>query len=322
MSFVDELKIYMKAGDGGNGVVRWLREKGRAMGGPAGGDGGKGGDVYVTGIRDVNILAKYSHNPEFLAERGQDGMSKSMEGKNGEDIEVKLPLGSILKNLETGKEIEILNTEEKILVLKGGRGGYGNEHFKSSTNINPFESTKGKVGEDGHFFVELRLIADAGFIGLPSSGKSSLLNALTNAKSKVGAYDFTTLEPHLGDFYGFILADIPGLIEGASVGKGLGHKFLRHISRTKFLFHLISMESDTPKKDYETIRNELQKYSPLLTSKDEVIILSKTDMADSKKIEKVKKEFIKLGKKVLEVTILDDNSIKNLSDNIVKILKS
>jgi len=321
MAFVDELKLYMKAGNGGDGVVRWLHEKGREFGGPSGGDGGNGGDVYLVGSRNFSILSKYSHHPEFIAERGEDGGNKNMEGKRGKDLEVVIPVGSILKNLESGKEIEILNTDEKVLILKGGRGGLGNEHFKSSTNINPFESTKGKKGEEGNFFLELRLIADLGFIGLPSAGKSSLLNALTNAKSKVAEYHFTTLEPHLGKFYGHILADIPGLIEGASKGKGLGYKFLRHITRVKVLFHLISMESEFPMEDYKTIRAELENYDKALIKKEEIVVLSKIDMASKERVKEVREEFEKLGKSVLEITILDDASIKAMSQEIDKLLK-
>ena len=321
MAFVDELKLYMKAGDGGKGVIRWRHEKNREFGGPSGGDGGKGGDVYFVGFKDFNILSKYSHKPEFIAENGEEGGSNSKEGRNGEDLEVRIPIGSILKNLETKEEIEILKEGEKILILKGGKGGLGNEHFKNSRNINPFESTAGKEGEEGDFFLELRLIADAGFIGLPSAGKSSLLNTLTNAESKVAEYHFTTLEPHLGDFYGHILADIPGLIEGASEGKGLGHKFLRHITRVKVLFHVISMESENPVGDYKTIRKELENYNKTLVEKEEVIILSKTDIASENEVKKVEGEFEKIGKKVLTVTILDDDSIKKLSDSVSKILK-
>jgi GTPase len=321
MAFVDELKLHMKSGKGGDGVVRWLHEKNREFGGPSGGNGSKGGNVYIVGVRDIGILAKYSHNPEFIAENGGDGEKNSREGKNGEDLKVKIPLGSIFKNLETNEEIEVLEEGKEILILKGGKGGLGNEHFKSSTNINPFEFTKGKEGKSGDYFVELRLIADAGLIGLPSAGKSSLLNELTNAKSKVGEYHFTTLEPNLGNFYGFILADIPGLIEGASEGKGLGHKFLRHISRTKLLFHLISMESENLMDDYETIRRELEKFDSELIDKKEIIILSKIDLVEEAKIEDLKKEFKKLGKDTLSVTILDDASVKNLSEAITKLLR-
>jgi GTP-binding protein len=318
MAFIDELKIYMKAGNGGNGVVRWLRAKNNPKGGPAGGNGGKGANVYAIGVRDISLLSKYTHNPEFLAENGEDGQKNSLEGKNGEDLIVEFPIGSVLT--APGEEYEILEEGQKILLLEGGKGGLGNEHFKSSTNVSPTEFTYGKKVEGKEFFVELKLVVDAGFIGLPSSGKSSLLNALTNAKAKVGEYHFTTLEPNLGNLYGFTLADIPGLIEGASEGKGLGHKFLRHIQRTKMIFHLISMEGNNPLENYEVIRKELENYDKELSKKKEIIILSKTDLVSKEEIERVKKEFEKSDKKVLISSILDDNLIKSLSEEIVKLL--
>lgn len=223
MAFVDEMRIHMRAGNGGRGIVSWLHEKGKEYGGPAGGDGGNGGNVYVKAVRDIGILAKYRHEKEFSAEKGENGKSKSMHGRNGDDCEILLPVGSVVTNLSTKKTVELLVEGERVLLLNGGRGGYGNEHFKGSKNIRPYEWTPGKPGEEADFFIELRLVADAGLIGLPNAGKSSLLNELTNATAKIGNYQFTTLEPNLGDFYGYILADIPGLIEGASEGKGLGH---------------------------------------------------------------------------------------------------
>jgi len=239
---VDELKIYAKAGKGGDGVVRWRSERGKPKMGPAGGNGGKGGNVYIRAVRDINILSSYKNKKEFIAENGGDGMKNSMEGKDGEDLIIDLPIGSTITDLKDEKKITLLEENEQILILKGGHGGLGNERFKSSTNTTPQEFTAGKSGHESEFFIELELIADVGFIGLPSSGKSSLLNELTNTKAKVGAYPFTTLEPNLGELYSYILADIPGLIEGASEGKGLGHKFLRHIKRTKALDHCVSLE--------------------------------------------------------------------------------
>jgi GTPase len=222
MAFVDELKIYAVAGHGGHGVVRWLHEKGKEFSGPSGGNGGKGGDVYIKGVRDIGRLAALVHKKEFKAGRADDGQRNSRQGKNGEDLIIELPIGSIIKNLSTEKTYRLDKEGETIKVLEGGRGGLGNEHFKASTNTSPKESTPGKEGESAHFHIELELVADAGFAGLPNAGKSSLLNALTNAKSKVAAYQFTTLEPALGEMEGFILADIPGLIEGASEVKVWG----------------------------------------------------------------------------------------------------
>ena len=206
-------------------------------------------------------------------------------------------------------------------MLQGGKGGFGNEHFKASTNVTPMQQTDGKGGQEADFHIELQLMVDAGFAGFPNAGKSSLLNALTNARSKVASYQFTTLEPNLGDFYGFILADIPGLIEGASEGKGLGHKFLRHIARTKLIFHCISLENEDVVAAYKTIRKELEAYSPELAKKDELIILTKTDVTTPEALAKAVKQMKKFKKEVFSVTIADDASVKALADNLVAILR-
>ena len=227
MAFIDEIKIHAEAGNGGDGVVRWRQEKFVPKGGPAGGDGGRGGDFYVLAVRDLNILSKYKAKKEFEAGRGEDGGNKSLHGANGTDFFLELPVGTTITNLETSEQWQLLTAGQKELLLKGGYGGFGNEHFKKSTNTTPMESNRGQEGEKGNFQIELELFADIGLVGLPSAGKSSLLNAMTNAEVKVGDYAFTTLDPNLGDFYGYIIADLPGLIEGASEGKGLGVKFLK-----------------------------------------------------------------------------------------------
>jgi len=321
MAFIDELKINIKAGKGGDGVVRWLHEKGKEFLGPAGGNGGKGGDVYARAIRDIGVLNTYKNLKEIAAESGADGGKKSMHGKNGQDLYIDFPVGSIITNLQTDGKVFLDKDGDIKLLAKGGRGGVGNEFFKSATNQRPEQFSLGKPGEEFDFYIEVELVADAGLIGLPNAGKSSLINELTNAKSKVGAYQFTTLEPSLGDMYGFILADLPGLIEGASEGKGLGHKFLRHIKRTKMLFHCISLESTKLVTDYKTIRKELKAYSEELAQKPEVIILTKTDVLNKKEVEAAKKKLSKLSKNILTVSILDDKSIKELKDTLVKILR-
>ncbi|OGI67256.1 hypothetical protein A3A05_02650 [Candidatus Nomurabacteria bacterium RIFCSPLOWO2_01_FULL_41_12] len=324
MAFIDEIKIYAKAGRGGDGVVRWRQEKFVPKGGPAGGDGGRGGDFYVKAVRDVHILSKYKAKKSFIAGRGEDGGNKSLHGKNGEDFILQLPVGSIVTNLETDEQWQLTTEGEKILLLKGGYGGFGNEHFKSSVNTTPKESRPGQEGEKGNFQIELELFADVGLIGLPNAGKTSLLNTLTNAEARVGDYAFTTLDPNLGDFYGYIIADIPGLIEGASEGKGLGVKFLRHIKRTKMLAHLISFENKNMMKSYKEIRKELTKYGNGLDEKNEIVILTKSDEVQNKK-EIVKKvsEFKKLkrGKQVFVLSLFDDKMVKKFNDELVKILK-
>lgn len=335
MAFIDEITIYAEAGRGGNGVVRWRQEKFIPKGGPAGGDAGRGGNFYVQAVRDIHILSKYKAKKSFIASRGEDGGNKSLHGKNGEDFVLELPIGSIITSTDTEESWQLLKEGEKILLLKGGYGGFGNEHFKSSTNTTPRESREGQEGERGNFKIELQLFADIGLIGLPNAGKSSLLNALTNADAKVGDYAFTTLDPNLGDFYGYTIADIPGIIEGASEGKGLGVKFLRHIKRTKMLAHLISFEnlfksSTGMMKAYKEIRKELAKYDKKLglgenglSSKEEIIILTKSDTVDDTKIiSKKTKEFQKITKNVFTISLFDDKMVKDFTKELSKILKA
>src|SRR3989344_5679920 len=313
MAFIDEISLHLKAGQGGAGVVRWLHEKFKEFGGPSGGNGGKGGDVYIVAVRNAALLARYRAEKNFEARRGDDGGSYGKHGAGGDDLTIELPIGSIVTNKNTYRSYELLEEGEKIKVLDGGAGGKGNRHFKRSTNTRPKERTLGKIGDEADFYIELQLIADAGLIGLPNAGKTSLLNALTNTKSKVADYPFTKLEPNLGDFFGYILADIPGLIEGASEGKGIGHKFLRHIKRTKILVHCISLEDEDVLTQYKTIRGELEAYDKDLLKKDEIIVLTKTDLVDKDVLKKAEKSLAKTKKKIFKISILDDKSIKNFS---------
>lgn len=323
MAFVDELKILARAGRGGDGVVRWLHEKGKEYSGPSGGNGGDGGDVYIRGVRDMNLLARYRGEKKFQAEDGSPGGRQTQAGPRGEDMIIDLPVGSLVKNTETGEEYELLEEGQQMMILKGGRGGAGNAVFKSSVNRSPEESLPGGMGEEAEIHIELRLIADAGLIGLPNAGKTSLLNALTGAGGKVGAYAFTTLDPNLGMLYGAVLADIPGLIEGAAEGKGLGFKFLRHIARTRLLVHCVSLESESPMHDYHTVRDEITQFEHgILAKKPEMILLTKTDTRTPEEIHAIVKVFKEQGSEVHTVTVLDDESVKQLGDAIAQKLKT
>ncbi len=320
--FIDEIQFFAKAGRGGDGVVRWRREKFIDKGGPNGGDGGRGGSVFAVAVADIHLLAKYKHKKSFEAERGFDGAGGSRHGKDGKDLIIELPVGSVITNIESGASVSLEEPGQKELLLKGGHGGFGNEQFKTSINTTPTKATKGTIGEQGNFKIELELFADIGLVGLPNAGKSSLLNSITNAQAKIGSYQFTTLDPNLGDFYGHIIADIPGLIEGASEGKGLGIKFLKHIKRTKTLAHLVSFENGKDMmKVYKQIRKELGSYDKSLLEKDEIIVLTKSDIVDQKAIDKSIKDFEKLGNPVLTLSLYDDKSIKEFSKKLAKLLK-
>ncbi len=322
MAFVDEVTIRAAAGKGGDGVVRWLRYKGNARGGPGGGDGGRGGDVVLEGMRDLAALSRFRFEKEFDAEPGGAGESELCHGKNGVALVLRAPVGTVAHVVLTnGREVEheIIEEEQRVTILKGGTGGMGNARFKSSTHQNPFEQTNGKPGEAGTIHLTLKLIADAGLVGLPSAGKSSLLNALTRAKAKVGAYPFTTLEPNLGDFYGHILADIPGLIEGASGGKGLGTRFLKHIERTGILLHLVSAEQDDVLAAYREVRKEIEAFGHDLSEKPEIIILSKVDLVSPEEQERrIAILMRETGREVLSVSIENPELVKKFSDELTK----
>jgi len=320
MAFIDEITVTAKAGRGGDGVVRWLHLKGKEFGGPSGGDGGNGGNVVLRATHDLNVLYRYRGAPQFKAESGEHGSGKEMYGKNGKSVYIDVPIGSKITIQETGDEFELLEADEEIVVLKGGQGGRGNVHFKSSTNQHPDQATEGKPGEEGTLHIEIQLIADVGIIGVPNAGKSSLLNILTSARSKVGAYPFTTLEPSLGVFHTYILADIPGLIEGASEGKGLGYKFLRHIRRTKVILHCISAEEENPSRIYEKVKNELVKYDKALGEKPEIIFLTKKDMVSDEEFLEKQKE-LEAFAKVVPFSILDDALVKNGGDALTDFLR-
>lgn len=320
MAFVDEITLHLKAGDGGHGIVAWLHEKGKEFMGPAGGDGGKGGDVYFKVVRDIARLSAYRYGNLFSAGRGGHGEGKSRHGKDGADIEIEVPIGSVIHNEKTGRMYELLKEGERVRVLHGGRGGLGNEHFKSSRNVRPKESTPGRAGEEAGFHVELRLFADAGLIGLPNAGKSSLLNEFTRAHAKVGAYAFTTLEPNLGAFNGYILADIPGLIEGASTGRGLGVNFLKHITRTKLLLHCLSLEQEDLEKAYEIVRRELKAFSSELAEKPELVALTKADTVDEQAVRKAIRVIKRKNPRVFAVSVINGALLKKFREALLTLL--
>lgn len=316
---IDEVKIRVSAGKGGDGIAAFDRSK--YSKGPSGGKGGDGGSVWLEGVANLNALSQFRFKKDFAAQDGENGKSRRLDGARGQDLILKVPVGTAARNLDTGKDAEVVKTGEKVLLARGGKGGRGNWFFRSSANTTPKEFERGTSGEKFNFILELRLIADVGLIGLPNAGKTSFLNTLTRAGAKVAPYAFTTLEPNLGAFYDMIIADIPGLIEGASAGKGLGIKFLRHIRRTKVLIHCISSESEDLKKDYEIIRKELSKYEPELAKKPEYVLLTKIDLVDEEDVKKKIKELEKLNPNVTLFSIYDGESIEKMKKLLNKIQK-
>jgi len=307
---VDEVSITVRSGNGGDGAVAF--NKILMSLGPVGGAGGRGGDVYLEGVSDIGALRQFRSKKDFAAQDGEFGRGQFRDGANGEDLMVKVPVGTVARIKETGEENEITKEGEKILIAKGGRGGKGNFQFRSSTNTSPKEFERGSKGVKYHLSLELKLIADVGLVGLPNAGKSTFLNLFTRASSKVADYPFTTLEPHLGAYYNLVLADIPGLIEGASEGKGLGSKFLRHIERTRAIIHLVSFENEDVWGAYQTIRKELLAHSPGLAEKLEHVFLTKRDLVDEKTAEKTVKDFAKKKVVAEAVTFYDDSDIKKV----------
>jgi len=316
---IDDVKIEIKAGRGGRGAVAFNNTKMSL--GPTGADGGNGGSIYLEGTSDLGALIQFRYKKQLLAQKGQNGKSQLNDGADGEDLIFKVPIGTVVHNLTSGKDEEVISIGQRLLVAKGGRGGRGNYKFRSSTNTSPVEFQEGLPGEEAELRLELKLIADIGFVGLPNVGKSSLLNELTNAQSKVANYSFTTLDPNLGVYYELILADLPGLIEGASEGKGLGIKFLRHVERTKTIFHFISAESENPVGDYQVIRKELGAYNKDLLAKPEYVFLSKADLLTKDELESKIKELEATGKAVVPISIHDMDSLKEVEKILREVIK-
>lgn len=309
---IDDITIKISAGHGGTGCVAF--NKNLMSLGPAGGSGGEGGSVYFEAISDLGALRQFRFKKEISAPNGRDGKGHFCDGPDGKDLVIKLPVGTVIHNLDTQKDSELTKVGQKILVAKGGRGGRGNFLFRSATNTTPKQFEEGKPGEEFNLRLELKMIADFGFIGLPNVGKSSLLNELTNANAKTANYQFTTLEPNLGVYYGLILADIPGLIEGASEGKGLGHKFLKHIERTKILFHFLAADSDDIAKDYKAIRKELKQFNPELLEKPEYIVISRSDTVTPEELKKKLAKAKKISKNAIAISIHDWDSVEKIKE--------
>lgn len=325
--FIDEAEIEIKAGNGGDGAVTFRREKYVPKGGPSGGNGGKGGDVIVQAFSNLNTLLDFKYKRKYFAGDGAIGGNSLKDGKNGGDILIKVPVGTIIKDCESEKVIADLNENGKqVIIAKGGKGGKGNSNFATSTNQAPRYAEKGKKGESKKIILELKLIADVGIVGFPNAGKSTLISVISAAKPKIADYPFTTLEPNLGivyykDYQSFTVADIPGIIEGAHEGKGLGLKFLRHIERTKVLLFLIDITSENIEKDYKVLLNELKQYSPKLAERPKLLALSKFDLIEEKMAEKIlKRKFFRDNEPVILISAVKNQGIHDLLNEIWRML--
>ena len=323
MKFLDQVKIFIKAGDGGSGSASMRREKFVEYGGPDGGNGGSGGSIILKAERNLNTLIDYRYTQHFKSEKGQNGLGKNQTGRGGEDLYLKVPIGTQVFEEDNKTLIfDFKNEKEEFVVAIGGKAGLGNTNFKSSTNRAPKKFTKGAVGEEFWLWLQLKTIADIGIIGLPNAGKSSLLAAITNATPKIANYKFTTLNPNLGvasyDDKEITLADIPGLIEGAHTGTGLGIKFLKHIERCKVLLHMIDITDKSLEKSYNQVKNEMAKYSNELLNKKEIIVLNKIDLLETKEANKIIKKFL-INKKceVLSLTTLKKTSISKIKAKLL-----
>ena len=323
MKFLDQVKIYVKAGNGGDGSPSFRREKFIEYGGPDGGDGGSGGSVILKSEQNLNTLIDYRYQQHHKAKRGENGSGQNRTGKGGEDLILKVPLGTQVFEEDNKTLIyDFTKIGEEFIAASGGKGGLGNTRFKSSTNRAPRKYTKGTLGEEFTIWLQLKTIADIGIIGLPNAGKSSLLAAITNANPKIANYQFTTLNPNLGvasyDDKEITIADIPGLVEGAHKGTGLGIQFLKHIERCRSLLHMIDVTNDDLKKSYKQIKNELKKYSAKLSKKKELVVLNKVDLIDDNEVKKITKEFSKnMKSEVITLSTLEKRSISQIKAKLI-----
>lgn len=323
--FIDYTEITVKAGKGGEGAVSFRREKYVPKGGPSGGNGGRGGNIIIKAHHNLYTLLDFRYKKNYTAKNGVPGGSSLKDGKNGEDIIIKVPVGTVIKDAISGRQIVDLDEhDKKIIIVKGGKGGKGNSNFATPTNQAPRYAEPGKPGEEKKIVLELKLIADVGLVGFPNAGKSTLISVISAAKPKIADYPFTTLEPNLGivqykDYQSFTVADIPGIIEGAHEGKGLGHKFLKHIERTKILLFLIDVTSGNYQKDYNVLLNELKSYSPKLAEKKKIVALSKIDLVEETELKKISKKKIKNSDSpLLLFSAVSNKGIEELLDYLWK----
>lgn len=322
MQFIDKAKIKISSGKGGNGVVAWRREKFVDKGGPAGGDGGKGGSVYLIADEGLSTLLDFTYRSIFKADNGENGFKKSMHGKSAKDLYLKVPVGTIVKDLKTDSIIaDLTHNKQTVLVAKGGRGGRGNTHFCTPQNRAPQYCEPGEPGIERNLQLELKLIADVGLLGLPNAGKSTFISRVSSAKPKIADYPFTTIIPNLGVVRkstgdGYVIADIPGLIEGASEGVGLGHDFLRHVERCRFLLHIVDGTEEDPINNYKIINKELEKYSEKLAKLFQIVAINKIDAIEPERLEELKQEFQKLGVEVFCISAVTGQNLDSLKHEL------
>jgi len=324
MKFVDHVTIELKAGDGGNGCVAFLRERFRPKGGPSGGDGGHGGNIYIQATTNLSTLSDLIYNKHYKANRGENGKGKNMHGKNGDDIFISVPTGTIIKDFDTKQVIvDLVDNGEKILIAKGGNGGFGNARFKTQKIVAPRTANEGKKGEGKKIELELKVLADVGLVGFPNAGKSTFIKTISNAKPKIADYPFTTLTPNLGivryaDYKTFVIADIPGLIKGASKGKGLGNIFLKHIERTKVLVYMIDLNDDSYNESFKVLFDELKSHDRELVKKPSLILLTKSD---SLTVEDLDIEKSLKGISVASISSISKQGVKDAILMIVDLIK-